>query len=236
MTPDVSLPVALVGRAAVVPRADALVLADPHLGRAAASSVDAPLPDGTDVRERLEGLLERTDPETVVVAGDLLHSFDRLPRGVERDLAALESAIVDARASLVVTPGNHDAMLESVFDGETTAEYRLADGETVVCHGHDPPTADATLYVIGHDHPAISVEGRKRPCFLYGPGAYDGADVFVLPAFTRLASGATVNGMSGADFQSPLIGDAGRFHPGVWDDDREEALWFPPLEECRRLL
>ncbi|WP_049926366.1 metallophosphoesterase [Halopiger goleimassiliensis] len=236
MSPDISLPVSLAGRSAVVPDADALVLADVHLGRAAASSVDAPLPDGTDVLDRLEELLDRTAPETVVVAGDLLHSFDRLPRGVERDLAALESAVADADASLVVTPGNHDTMLESVFDGTTATEYRLADGETVVCHGHERPSEDAALYVIGHDHPAISIEGRKRPCFLYGPDAYDGADVFVLPAFTRLAPGSTVNGMSASDFQSPLVRDAGRFHPGVWDADQAEALWFPPLEECRHLL
>ncbi|SFB71555.1 putative phosphoesterase [Halobiforma haloterrestris] len=234
--PDVDVPFVPLERAAYVPDADALVLADLHLGRAAASNVDAPIDDGTDVRDRLAALLERTEPETVVVAGDLLHSFDRLPHGVDRDVAALESAVDDADADLVVTPGNHDTMLAEAFDGETAATYRLADGETAVCHGHEPPDGDAGRYVVGHDHPALSVDGRKLPCFLYGPGVYEGADVLMLPAFTRLAGGATVNGMHARDFQSPLVTDADAFHPAVRDDEREETLWFPPLGECRHLL
>ena len=233
---DVDVPFSPLERAAYVPPADALLVADLHLGRAEASNVDAPIDDGADARDRLAALLERTDAATVVVAGDLLHSFDRVPHAVARDLDALESAVDDAGADLVVTPGNHDTMLESAFDGETAAEYRLADGETVVCHGHEEPAADAQRYVIGHDHPALSIDGRKRPCFLYGPGVYDGADVLVLPAFTRLAGGATVNGMRARDFQSPLVTDADAFYPAVRDPEREETLWFPPLGKCRRLL
>ncbi|SIS06815.1 metallophosphoesterase [Natronorubrum thiooxidans] len=236
MTPAVDLPVLPVERALFVPAADALVVADVHLGRGADSSVDAPIDDGGDVRDRLESLLARTDPATVVVAGDLLHAFDGIPRGLERDLTALEECVADADASLVVTPGNHDTMLETVFDGPTPIEYRLADGETVVCHGHEPPQTDATRYVIGHDHPALSVDGRKRPCFLYGPTVYEGADVTVCPAFSPLAAGVTVNGMRTRAFQSPLITDVDAFQPGVWDDSSEELLWFPPLGECRRLL
>ncbi|MXV61068.1 metallophosphoesterase [Natronorubrum sp. JWXQ-INN-674] len=240
----VDLPVSPIERVLFVPQADALVVADLHLGKAADSSIDAPIDDGADVRDRLESLLARTDPDTVVVAGDVLHSFRGVPRGVERELSALEDCVDAAGASFVVTPGNHDAMLEDVFDGPTASEYRLADGETVVCHGHERPELEATRYVVGHDHPALSVEGRKLPCFLYGPDAADGvgdeaqaeADVVMLPAFTRLAAGATVNGMRARDFQSPLVSDADRFHPAVWDDSSEEPLWFPRLGECRRLL
>lgn len=232
----VDLPVSPIERALFVPAADALVVADVHLGRGADSSVAAPIDDGGAVRDRLESLLVRTDPETVVVAGDLLHAFDGVPRGLKRDLTAFEACIEAAGAALVVTPGNHDPMLETVFDGATTSEYRLADGETVVCHGHEPPETAATRYVIGHDHPALDVEGRKHPCFLYGPAVYEGADVIVCPAFSPLAAGATVNGMGGPDFQSPLITDVDAFHPGVWDDSSEKVLWFPPLGECRRLL
>ncbi|OVE84657.1 metallophosphoesterase [Natronolimnobius baerhuensis] len=240
MTPavDVEVPFSPLERAAYVPAADTLLLADLHLGRAETSRVEAPIDDGSDAQNRLASLLAQTEPDTVVVAGDLLHAFDRVPLRVARDLEALESTIAEAGASLVVTPGNHDTMLESVFDGETSPEYRLPDGETVVCHGHEEPTIydDVERYVIGHDHPALAIDGRKRPCVLYGPGVYDGADVLVLPAFTRLAGGATVNRMRARDFQSPLVTDADAFYPAVWDDGQEAPLWFPPLGECRRFL
>ena len=233
---EIDVPFAVHDRAVFVPAADTLVLADVHLGKAAASSIDTPIDDGGDVSERLEGVLTTTGPSTVVVAGDLLHSFSRLPRGVERDLERLVATVDAAGAELVVTPGNHDTMLETVFDGETALEYELADDETVVCHGHKRPKATADRYVVGHDHPALSIEGRKRPCVLYGPDAYEGAEVLVLPAFTRLAAGATVNDMADRDFQTPLVQDPGEFHPAVRDDSSGETLWFPPLGELWKLL
>ncbi len=233
---EIDVPFAVHDRAILLPATETLVLADVHLGKAADSSVDAPIDDGADVRKRLAALLETTDPEEVVVAGDLLHSFSGLPRGLERDLEALVATVADASAELVVTPGNHDAMLEAVFSGTTVPEYRPGDGGTVICHGHEPPAATAERYVVGHDHPALSIEGRKLPCLLYGPGCYEGKDVIVLPAFTRLAAGATVNGMRGRDFQSPLVRTPDAFHPAVRDDATDEVLWFPPLGRCRRLL
>ncbi|PGF15225.1 metallophosphoesterase [Natrinema sp. CBA1119] len=233
---DIDVPFDVRDRSVYVPAAETLVLSDVHLGKAAASSVDAPINDGSDVRERLQRLLEATEPATVVVAGDLLHSFSRLPRGVERDLDRLLEAVDAAGADLIVTPGNHDTMLEEAFGGETAVECELADGETVVCHGHERPDATAERYIVGHDHPALAIEGRKRPCFLYGPDAFEGADVLVLPAFTRLAAGSTVNGMDGRDFQTPLVRNVDGFYPAVRDDSSGETLWFPPLGELRRLL
>ncbi|MCU4926779.1 metallophosphoesterase [Halobacteria archaeon AArc-dxtr1] len=219
-----------------LPDARTLVLADPHLGKGTASAVEAPLADGTDATARLEGLLSDLGPQELVIAGDLLHSFSHVPRGVTDDLRAIQALVADAGADLVVTPGNHDVLLEEVFDGRTPAEHCLADGETAVCHGHELPKADAERYVIGHDHPALSVDGRKRPCVLYGPGAYEGADVIVLPTFTRVARGTTVNARRTSDFQSPLIRDIDGFRPGVYDPETGETLWFPPLGECRDLL
>ncbi|GAB3024447.1 metallophosphoesterase [Natronobiforma cellulositropha] len=232
----VDLPFTPLERAVSVPGADALVLADIHFGRGAVSRVEAPLDDDSDVLERLADALTRVEPATVVVAGDLLHSFSWLPPGVERSLSRLEATVAAAGARLQVTPGNHDTMLEGCYDGEQSAAYRLADGETVVCHGHERPSLEGVRYIVGHDHPALSVDGRKRPCFLYGPDAYRGADVLVLPAFTRLAAGATVNGMYGRDFQSPLVTDPDAFYPGVWDEAAESVRWFPPLGRCRGLL
>ncbi|NHN47600.1 metallophosphoesterase [Halostella sp. JP-L12] len=223
-------------RACFLPAADALVLSDLHVGKAAASNVEFPLGERTDLSERLAVLIDEFDPAEVVLAGDLLEAFDYVPHGVEETVDRLAATVRDAGADLVVTPGNHDGLLDAVYDGSAPAEHRLADGETVVCHGHEAPETDADRYVVGHDHPAIEIEGKKRPCYLVGPGVYCGADVVMLPAFTRLAAGVTVNGMRASDFASPLVTDPDAFRPVVWDEDAGEPLEFPPLGELRSFL
>jgi len=220
----------LLGRAAVVD--DVLMVADLHLGRSAGSNVELPLGTGAEMIDRLTDLVDAVDPAEVVLAGDLLHSFGTVPLSVDSTVSDLRAAIRDRGARPVVTPGNHDGMLDSVWDGPTPTEYRV--GDTVVAHGHRDPETSADRYVIGHDHPAIEVEGQKRHCFLYGEGVYRGADVLMLPAFTRTTGGVAVNGMSAGEFQSPLVTDIDAFRPAV--RDREETLWFPPLGELRRHL
>jgi putative SbcD/Mre11-related phosphoesterase len=222
---------------------DTLVLADLHVGRGADSGVEVPVGDGTDMVERFEALLARFEPAEAVVAGDLLHSFRTVPRTVRETVDGLAAAARDAGARLVVTPGNHDTMLGSVWDGPTADSYRV--GDTVVCHGHvDPdesgPAGDTGSgvgrYVVGHDHPTITIEGRRRPCYLAGEGVYRGADVVMLPAFNRLLQGVEVNGMSTSDFMSPLVTDADAFAPVVRDEAGDETLTFPPLGEFRHRL
>ncbi|MFB6080437.1 MAG: metallophosphoesterase [Haloferacaceae archaeon] len=224
-------------RACHLPAADAVVVADLHLGRTAGPDVAWPL-DGRerdDLRARLGRALDRFSPATVVFAGDLLHRFGDASARATAGLDALAGACRDAGARPVLVAGNHDAVLGRAWDGVVHDEYRLADG-TVVGHGHEEPTADAPRYVVGHDHPVIRIEGRRRPCLLYGPGVYRGRDLLVLPAFTALARGVAVHGMRADDFDSPLVRDADALRPVVHDPDADEALAFPPLGRFRGLL
>lgn len=220
-------------RAALI--GDTLVLADLHLGRAE-TAVELPVGAGEDMRDRLAALLDQFDPSTVVIAGDLLHSFEGVPRGVTRTLGALRGTVRAADAELVVLPGNHDTLLDAVWDGPTAPTHRV--GETVICHGHTAPEpeTEADRYVIGHDHPTIVIEGDRRPCYLAGDGVYRGADVLVVPTFNRVVAGVPVNDVTGAAFMSPLLPAAGRLSPVVRDETVEETLVFPPLEEFRHHL
>ncbi|PSQ21408.1 metallophosphoesterase [Halobacteriales archaeon QS_9_67_17] len=221
-------------RAVFFPDHETLVVADLHLGRDATSDVELRLGEHETVTARFAALCEQFNPEEVVVAGDLLHSFSTLPRGVMETLRELKSTAREAGTRIVVTPGNHDSMLGEVWDGPTHEEYHV--GEWVVCHGHTAPDADAAGYVVGHDHPAIEIEGQRRACYLAGSDAYRGAELLMLPAFTGLAPGVAVNRMRARDFQSPLVTDAGTLRPVVRDEDADETFEFPPLGEFRRML
>lgn len=211
-----------------------LVVSDLHLGQAERSNVDFPVGDGSEVIERLETLCECFEPTVVVIAGDLLHSFRTVPRTVRRTVDDLHEGVEESGAELVVLRGNHDTMLDSVWDGEIADSYRI-DG-TLVCHGHVEPETDAKRYIVGHDHPAITIEGRKRPCYLAGERVYRNADLLMLPAFSRLVAGARINDMGTDDFLSPLVTDADALRPIVLDEDTDETLAFPPLGEFRHRL
>lgn len=221
-------------RAAYFEDADVLVVADLHVGRDVTSNVELHLGEHENLTDRFTVLLDRFDPAEVVLAGDVLHSFGSLPRGVLETVAELRRAACEAGVRPVVTPGNHDTMLGDLWDGPITSEYCF--GETVVLHGHGLPETEADRYVLGHDHPAITIEGRKYPCYLYGPAQYEGADVLVLPAFNRLVPGVIVNSLTAADFHSPLVVDADTLQPVVRDEEADETLAFPALGQFRRML
>ena len=209
-----------------------LVLADLHIGKAATADVAVPIGAGEDMVERAGKLCQHFDPTTVVVAGDLLHSFKTVPHLVEETLDGLTQAVGDR--PFVVTPGNHDTLLEAVWGGETTPEYRV--GETVICHGHVKPASDASRYIIGHDHPTITIEGHRRPCYLAGDGVFAGADLLVLPSFNRLVAGVEINQMRSSEFLSPLLTDADALSPVIRDEKRDETVQFPPLGQFRQTL
>ena len=219
-------------RAAYLPAADAVVLADLHVGRDAASNVSLPLGERDDIVDRLGRVLATFDPSTVVVAGDLLHVHGSVPEGARETLDAIASTVEDAGADLRVARGNHDTMLDAVgVDAVDVVE--LADG-TAVWHGHEDPPVDAQQYVVGHEHPAVEFEGTRHPCFLHGPNQHEGSDVLVLPAFTRLAAGTLVNGLTRDDSLSSMLSNPDGFRPVVVSEG--ETLAFPALGDLRGLL
>ena len=232
-------------RAAYLPSADALVLADLHLGKGEAAAVELPLTGR--VVDRLDDLLAWCDPGTVVLAGDVLHSFSYVSEAVADAFDALRTTLRDAGVDLRVVAGNHDRSLGSLCgeadDGPGPAvdavdpvdAHRLPDG-TLVCHGHEAPAEEAARYVVGHDHPAIVIEGRRRPCYLLGVGVYRDADVLALPAFNPLATGTAVNRLSRGDPSSPLLSDVRAFRPVVRDEAADETYVFPPLGASKAFL
>lgn len=219
-------------RAAYLPDADAVVLADLHVGRDAASNISLPLGEHDDLVDRMEGVFDTFDPATVVVAGDLLHVHGDVPDGVRETVDAILATVRESGAEFRVVRGNHDTMLDA-FDVQGEEAVELSDG-TAVCHGHEDPPVDADRYVVGHEHPAVEIEGTRHPCFLYGPAQHEGADVLVLPAFTRLASGTLVNGLRRNDSLSSMLSNPDGFRPVVVSEG--ETLAFPALGDLRGLL
>jgi DNA ligase-associated metallophosphoesterase len=184
--------VLLAERALWWPARGALVVADLHLGKAATfRAAGIPIPRGSTAADlaRLDGALERTGAESLVVLGDLFHA--RVGREAPGTLALIGGWRV-RRPSLdvLLVRGNHDV---GAGDPPTELGFRCVDEpwEAPPFHLRHHPEPGHAYVLAGHVHPAVHLAGhgglRERlPAFVFGER------VGLLPAFGSFTGGGTV--------------------------------------------
>lgn len=167
------------------PRVRALVIADPHFGKAEAfRAAGVPVPgDSAEPLARLAAALDDTAAERLFVLGDFWHAREGRTARVVEGLTAWRSE----RPSLLVrlVRGNHDRAGPPP-DGWDDWSNDLRIEPFVFAHFPEP--ADSGYVLAGHLHPGV-VLGRERlrlPCFWFR------ARVGVLPAFGAFTGAATV--------------------------------------------
>jgi DNA ligase-associated metallophosphoesterase len=193
-------------RALLWERESALVVADVHLGKAAAfRAAGLPLPGGTTTESltRLSAAWMRTDARRLILLGDFFHArAGRAARTLEA-IAAWRERHPDLAVLLV--RGNHDRGAgdpppEWGFDCKdepwTEAPFALR---------HHPEVESGAYVLAGHVHPAISLSGfgRQRERL---PGFIFGEAVGLLPAFGAFTGSVSVRPGKG-DRRFAVAGD-----------------------------
>ncbi|QFU84924.1 metallophosphoesterase [Natronorubrum aibiense] len=161
---------------AVVGTERALLVADYHAGYETGlryeRGVDVPS-HAPERRDRLQSLLERTEPDRLVVLGDLMHSIGD-PGGAERGELEVLFESLPPTLDVTVVKGNHDGRIETWLtaddeSGVETANVTVVSGEGValgsaevgVCHGHTwpaPAVLECDVVCLGHEHPCVRLE------------------------------------------------------------------------------
>ena len=193
-------------RAVFLERTGTLLVADVHLGKAAAFRAAAiPLPGGTttEALARLSAALGRTGARRLLLLGDFFHAKSGR---ADRTLAA----IADWRQrhpdlDVVLVRGNHD---RGAGDPPAAWGFTCCDEPLVeppFAFRHHPAEEPGSYVLAGHVHPAVALEGfgrqRERlPCFLFGER------IGLLPAFGDFTGGAGVRPRRG-DRVYVLAGD-----------------------------
>jgi putative SbcD/Mre11-related phosphoesterase len=158
------------------------VVADLHLGYDQArrrSGEAVPMVDWNQHLSLLQAAVLTHEFKNLVIAGDLF----------ERDFCPViwhefQNRLRDAGLAIIaLVPGNHDRGLAS----ETTLPVfpeGFSLGDWTILHGHG--TKKAGKVIMGHWHPCIHYQGRRRPCFVVGTRR------IVLPAYSDDAAGDNI--------------------------------------------
>lgn len=169
-------------RAIFWPREKALLLADPHLGKAAHFRRHG-VPVSGEVMQRdlaiLSRLVDQWQPEELIFLGDLFHS------GYNQEWERFCQWMADFPGQGILVRGNHDILRLSHYEAArlTLVEGWLDRGPFRLIHALPEPCGPEDPYCLaGHVHPGVALNGAGRqrlklPCFHFGD---KGA---LLPAF-----------------------------------------------------
>jgi len=187
-------------RAAWLPEAGLLLVADVHFGKAASfRRLGVPVPQGTTEANlaRLDGLLASLpDVRQIVFLGDFLHAASGRALATLQALQAWRERHMDL--SLTLVRGNHDSHAGDppVALGIKVVPEPWLHAGLALCHDPAVPRPAGHLAVAGHLHPVtrlgIGFDAVRLPCF---HARADG--VFVLPAFGEFTGGFSVTGQKG---------------------------------------
>lgn len=182
----------LADKALYWPKQKTLLVADIHIGKAAAYRAQGqPVPHGTTRQNlaRLDALLGRHACQRLIFLGDFLHAR---AAHAPLTLAALHQwREQHAELEIILIRGNHD---RHAGDPPASLNMQVVDepfllGPWALQH---EPTVHPTHWVIaGHVHPVFALRGRGRqrlrmPCFCLQPG------LLLLPAFGEFTGGMLV--------------------------------------------
>jgi uncharacterized protein len=180
-------------RAVFWERAQTLLVADPHFGKAATfRALGVPVPRGTTTQTllRLDTLLACTAARRLVFLGDFLHA--REGRSPETLRVIAEWRAKHAPVDVVLVRGNHD---KRAGDPPRELEICCVEGQLVEApfvFTHKPARADDGYVLCGHVHPGVRLTGtahqsRRLPCFWFSN------ETAVLPAFGEFTGLALVD-------------------------------------------
>lgn len=185
-----------------------LIIADLHFekGSSLAKRRGTLLPpyDTRATLTRLDDVITRLNPKTVIALGDTWHDDFGPERLDEDDRARLASLMT--RAEFIFVSGNHDPT--SRFRDQMSIINEIAIGDLILRH---EPKIGARFEIAGHLHPAAKIKGRgrvlRRRCFIASKHR------IILPAFGAYTGGLNVCDaafaalFSDQDFIVHLLGD-----------------------------
>lgn len=135
------------------------------------------------IENSITNTLSNYKVESIVFNGDTFTDFP-----FHREGKAMIERLRKEFSDVILLEGNHEHMVGGLgsLEVEQNKELVLNIGEKTVCiyHGNEEPNSDADVYIIGHIHPTINVEGDFRPCLL--ENVQSSYKVVIMPSYTKI--------------------------------------------------
>ena len=150
-----------------------LLIADVHLGKIEhfrKSGIAIPHHAAKKTQDRLELLIKKLVPSSVIFLGDLFHS---VKNNSYDDFKTMIGHYANIEFHLVI--GNHDIM-PAIFYQELNIKgcEEMVIGNLWLTHEPQDEIKDGLYNLAGHIHPGVKLNGKARqsitlPCFYFGP-------------------------------------------------------------------
>ena len=177
-----------------------LIIADTHIGYEEAlnkQGIMIPRFHFKDLIQRLEKIMQKIKPTTIIINGDIKHEFGTISEQEWRYTLRLIDFLTRHCKHLIIIKGNHDKILGPIAKKRNieTADHVLIE-DILITHGNKLlkiPKPIKTI-IIGHEHPAVSIQDGARiekfKCFL--KGKYKRTNLIVQPSFNLITEGTDI--------------------------------------------
>ena len=216
------------------PKEAVLVISDLHIGYEEylqQKGMFLPKLQVEQIMKRLNQILEKSQPNKLIINGDLKHEFGRVLRQEWKEVSNLIEFILKKVPELILIKGNHDMILGPIAEkkGVKVVKEHLV-GDTILIHGHQLIETTAKRIIIGHEHPAISLKEKskieKYKCFL--KGKWKNKELLVMPSFNPLWEGTDI---IREQLLSPFLENISNFE--VFVVGKEAVFDFGKVRELR---
>lgn len=219
------------------------IISDTHIGYSNIINTMKLDDERDNIIERIKNVTEKPNINELVINGDVFHEFKTPSDDARHLFSEIKSMVELNNCKLTCIYGNHDEKshnsIKSIYDFEDFYSFSIDGNKIVVTHGHNVvDNKNAELYIFGHIHPVININGVKWPTYLYSDQIDKDYNILISPCFSTYQDGVIVSDdtVLSVDFPYLRSDEFDNFKPYVYDSDKDEVREFPPLSEISNYI
>ena len=195
---DISSGIKIVNSGLFIKKEKILIINDLHIGyeqELHRKGILVPRFQLKSINEQIKNMLDKTNPDKVIINGDLKHVFGKILQREWKEVLEFLDLLLRNVKEVIIIKGNHDPIIKPIADKRNVKVVENCKvRDILIVHGDELVETNAKRIIIGHEHPAITIrEGskwEKYKCFL--KGKWKKKELIAVPSFNPLVEGSDV--------------------------------------------